>query len=380
MRSSTSSSEKIRPILGLRLTASDRPGVAQPVPERDIPGQPWRLITVVSAVLFVLLVGGWEWHWRSFGSQPATENSNGLWARERRRIDTGDGRNTVVVGDSRMLFDFDLDTWQRLSAERPIQLAIEGTSGLFVLEDLAEDPHFKGRILVGVAPQVFFLNFGFRADVVKYYHKDTPSQRVGQWLAMHTVDRLFGFYNADFALGTVLRRQDWWPARAGVPAVKEVRKLAVSAPDRNTEMWSKVVDDAAYRSLVQSIWAQRFGPRDAEGKAKLEESIRKQIERAVVVVAKLRARGIPLVFVRLPSAGAYAEYERRDFPRANTWDALLAKTGVPGVNYEDYPDMQGYSIPEWSHIAACEKPHFTTALYGAVARQNPEFLARKAAP
>src|SRR5260370_3203832 len=87
---------------GLRLTAADCPGVAQPVPERDIPDQPWRLITVVAAVLFVLLVGGWEWHWRSFGSQPATENSNGLWARERRRIDTGDGRNTVVAGDSRM--------------------------------------------------------------------------------------------------------------------------------------------------------------------------------------------------------------------------------------------------------------------------------------
>ena len=27
---------------GLRLTAADRPGVAQPVPERDIPDQPWQ--------------------------------------------------------------------------------------------------------------------------------------------------------------------------------------------------------------------------------------------------------------------------------------------------------------------------------------------------
>jgi len=28
----------------VRLTASDRPGVAQPVPVRDIPAQPWRAI------------------------------------------------------------------------------------------------------------------------------------------------------------------------------------------------------------------------------------------------------------------------------------------------------------------------------------------------
>ena len=38
---------------GLRLTASDRPGVAQPVPERDIPEQPWGRILVI-AVLYGL--------------------------------------------------------------------------------------------------------------------------------------------------------------------------------------------------------------------------------------------------------------------------------------------------------------------------------------
>lgn len=334
------------------------------------------MIAALAITLLVVLVTGWEWHWRSFGSTPTIENSNGLWARERRRIDDGDGHNTVIVGDSRSLFDLDLDTWQRLSGERPVQLSIEGTSALFTLEDLADDPHFKGRVLIGVAPQVFFLAFGFRADVVKYFHKETPSQRIGQWLAMHTIDRMFGFYDSDFALGTLLERQDWWPARAGVKTFKAVRKLAVSSADRNTEMWNKVVDDAAYRALAQRIWSQRFGPLDADGKAHLEESIRKQLDRAVMVVAKLRARGIPLLFVRPPSSGGYAEYERRDFPRETTWDLLLAKTGVPGIHFEDDPEMQGYSIPEWSHLAPVEKPRFTTALYGDVARRYPEFLGR----
>jgi len=373
--SSTSSSEPARHIPGLRLTAADRPGIAQPVPERDIPVQPWGLIAAVALVLLVVLVGGWEWHWRAFGSEPTTENSNGLWARERRRLDEGEGGRTVIAGDSRMLFDVDLDTWQRLSGERPIQLAIEGTSVLFTLEDLADDPQFHGRIVAGLAPQVFFYGFGFRADVVRYFHKETPAQRVGQWLAMNTIDRLFGFYDTDFALGTVLERQDWWPARTGVPTYKDVRKLSVSAPDRNTEMWRKVVVDEAYRTLAQSIWAQRFGPLDAEGKAHLEQSTAKQLDRAVAVVAKLRARGIPVLFVRPPSAGGYAEHERRDFPRESTWDVLLAKTAAPGIHYEDYPDMQGYAIPEWSHLAPFEKPRFTTALYAAIVRRYPEFLA-----
>ena len=373
--SSTSSSDRRPPVPGLRLTAADRPGVAQPVPERKIPERPWGQIAGLALLLLVVLVGGWEWHWRAFGSLPSIENSNGLWARERRRLDEGDGRNTVIAGDSRMLFDVDLDTWQRLSGERPVQLAIEGTSVLFTMEDLADDPHFHGRIVAGLAPQVFFYGFGFRADVIKYFHKETPAQRVGQWLAMHTVDRLFGFYDSDYALGTVLQRQDWWPSRDGVPIYKEVRKLSISAPDRNTEMWSKVVDDEAYRTLAQSIWAQRFGPLDEGGKAHLGQSIHKQLERAVAVVAKLRARGIPVLFVRPPSAGRYAEHERRDFPRETTWDLLLAQSGAPGIHYEDYPDMQGLSIPEWSHLAAFEKPRFTTALYGAIQRQSPDFLA-----
>src|SRR5688500_17895194 len=74
----------------VRLTASDRPGVAQPVPERDIPPQPWGKILLGASMLFVLLMAAWEWHWRSYGALPAYRNSDGLWAMQRRRIDQGE--------------------------------------------------------------------------------------------------------------------------------------------------------------------------------------------------------------------------------------------------------------------------------------------------
>src|SRR5512147_1485826 len=108
MPSSTSSSE--RP--GLRLTASDRPGVAQPVPERDLPDRPWRGIMLGAFALFVLLLGGWEAYWRAYGASAGVHNSEGLWATQRRRVDSEHPR-TLITGSSRMLFDFDLDTWQR---------------------------------------------------------------------------------------------------------------------------------------------------------------------------------------------------------------------------------------------------------------------------
>src|SRR5690348_12791484 len=149
---------------GLRLTAADRPGMAQPVPERDIPDRHWGGIMFAALVMTALMLGAWEWHWRAFGVEPSIANSDGLWATQRRRIDNGEGNGaTVLIGSSRMLFDLQLPVWQKLSGKRPIQLALEGTSPMFALEDLADDPQFRnGRLLVGVAPELFFSGFAMR--------------------------------------------------------------------------------------------------------------------------------------------------------------------------------------------------------------------------
>src|SRR5687767_12379859 len=154
MPSSTSSSEAL-PIAAealapmhferpgfVRLTAADRPGVAQPVPERDVPPQPWLRIGAFAALLFAALLGAYEWHWRAFGREPGYRNSDGAWMEQRRRIDHGEGDATVVIGSSRVLFDIQLPVWERVAGERPIQLALEGTSPMPILEDLADDPRF----------------------------------------------------------------------------------------------------------------------------------------------------------------------------------------------------------------------------------------------
>lgn len=362
MPSSTSSSE--RP--GLRLTASDRPGVAQPVPERDIPDRPWRGILAGALVIAGVLLGAWEWHWRAYGASPSLANSDGLWAEQRRRIDRGDGNRTVITGSSRMLFDIDLDTWQRLSGERPIQLAMEGTTPLGVVEDLADDPAFTGRLIIGVAPNLFFTGFAMRAKAVTYFHNESPAERVSQWLSQNLVEPHFAFDDPDFALGAVLLRQGW-PARDGVSTLR-VRKLRNMEADRNTRMWSKVENDPEYRAIARATWAEDFTPPTPAEQKENDDKIEKQIARAVKVVEKLRARGVQIVFVRPPSADKFLAYEDRDFPRARTWDVLLARTKCPGVHFQDHPELQGYELPEWSHLAAREKPRFTEALYRIIAR------------
>jgi hypothetical protein len=303
-------------------------------------------------------------HWRAFGANPGYRNSDGQWAIERRRIDAGEGHRTVLTGASRVLFDVQLPAWQRVTGERPIQLAMEGTTPVPVIEDLAADPAFTGRLLIGVAPDVFFSGFAYRGGVVEYARDEGPSQRSGTWLSMRLLEPYFAFYDPDFALAVVVRRQAWWPPRPGLRGYMRVRKLAEHDADRNTWMWDKVENDTAYRDLARRIWAQDFagplpGMETPEGARKVVDE---QIDKAAQAIATLRARGVRIVFVRPPSNGDYYAYEEKYLPRAETWDRLLERTATPGIHFDDYPQLQGYDLPEWSHISRADAVRFTEQL------------------
>ena len=158
MPSSTSSSDA--PLAGevavtrpgfVRLTASDRPGVAQPVPVRDIPAQPWPRILAAAFSLLLIAMGTWEWRMRALGLQAGDlDDGPSFWAEQRRRIDEGDVA-IAILGDSRILFDTDLARFEKVTGVRPVQLAIAGSTALPFLEDLADAPKFKGLAIVGIA-------------------------------------------------------------------------------------------------------------------------------------------------------------------------------------------------------------------------------------
>jgi hypothetical protein len=270
-----------------------------------------------------------------------------------------------------VLFDVQLPVWERLTGERPIQLALEGTSPVPVMEDLAADPNFTGRLVVGVAPDLFFSGFAYRGEAIARYHHQGPSQRSGHWLSKRLLEPYFAFYDPDFALPTVVMRQDW-PLRPGMRKDSRVRKLMTQEADRNTHMWRKVEVDPQYRALARSIWAEHFTgppPPSVDTPEKARRVAMEQIARAAKAVATLRARGVPVVFVRPPSAGAYYAFEQKVLPRPKTWTPLLQATGAPGVHFEDYPQLQGYTLPEWSHLAAADSERFTQALVPLLERE-----------
>ncbi|MDT8342187.1 MAG: hypothetical protein RQ751_11805, partial [Longimicrobiales bacterium] len=158
-------------------------------------------------------IAGWEAYWRiEQDAVPSYRNSNGQWAEARRRVDRSGPEATVILGSSRLQFDIDLDVWEEDTGVRPIQLALEGSNPLPILTDLADDPDFRGLLVVGVTPPLVLQpGIGYRAEAVQHYRDQTPAQRLGTLLSYPLEERL-AFYNIDYALFTVLNRQPWWPA------------------------------------------------------------------------------------------------------------------------------------------------------------------------
>jgi hypothetical protein len=318
----------------------------------------------------LLSLTGWELYWRDFGVTSSYRNSDGLWAIQRRRIDRGEGDKTVIVSSSRGFFDLQLDVWERESGRRPIQLGLEGTSPVPFMEDLAEDPDFTGTLLVGVAPGPFF-GGDKRLAALQRYQEESPSQWLGQRISM-LIEPHLAFYHFDYALFSVLKRQAW-PDRDGVVNNMEVRKLADFTQDRNARLWSKLETDEEYRELAREIWADGFVPLNERDPERIKRDLENrgiQLDRAVAATGKLQDKGAEVIFFRSPAEGHYAIAEPTITPRDQTWDVLIERTGVLGLHFEDHAEMQGYWLPEWSHLSGSEADRYTASLYHLIQREQ----------
>ncbi|HET9231896.1 MAG TPA: hypothetical protein VFO00_11455 [Vitreimonas sp.] len=352
MRSSTSNSDPVD-------------GAATPVAEdqqsdywrRSTPPRSWAAIALVAFLTTAALTAGWEAYWRANWQVAGDyKDTNALWADQRRRA-SGDA--TVIIGSSRALFGLDLETWESAGRGRPVQLAMVGTSPRIFLSDLAADETFTGLLIVDVMSPAFFGSTGGRREsALAYARNQTPSERVDHLLSMQ-LEGAFAFIDEQTRPRRMLFLAKF-PLRPGMTERLDPHKLFVSAADRNSQMWGRVLEDEEYREEAKSIWARLRPPgrrrdlTDADISAVISE-VRRDAER-------IRARGGEVVFIRMPYEGAYTQIEDRGFPRQRFWDRLVAETGSVGVTWHDHPELQGYELPEWSHLAPHERERFTRAL------------------
>ncbi len=334
----------------------------RPMAERTAPPIAWVHALLVALVIVVAGVAAWEVAMRREGlSTRDLGNSNSAWARERRRVAAAPG-TPVIIGSSRLLFDVDTVLWGELTGTRPIQLAVAGTNPRPMLADLAKDPKVTGLVVVGYDPMVFWRSAGRARKMVDEARREPLYKRVD--LAIYDrLARVFAYLDDSFTPIAWLEHLDV-PQRTVRGNFNFPWKLAETGERRDTWMWPRVENDAAYRQRTAAIWL--LPPAPGSKPATPADKARAIAEVARDVKA-IRARGGEVVFVRSPSDPPLLTRENTLHPRALTWDRLLAATGSRGIYWADDPVLAKLHTVELSHLGRADRAPFTRRLIALLA-------------
>jgi hypothetical protein len=346
---------------------------------RPIPQVPWPRISVAVVLIVIAAASAWELYCRSIGYGPTLNDNADLWTSARKRVKPD---SIVIIGDSRGLFDLDLDELQKGLGKRPIQLAMGGSCAYPVLADLANDKNFQGTIICSLVPRLFVAPPGTppmdRSEkAVRRSHTQTLAQRASQYLAMPLEEHVAFLKQEELTLDDLLQRLPIPNRSYALVSPRLPPYFRTLDRERRARMIEKCARPGKLQSTIQQIWLPLFTPPPppnyipkGEFAKQMGQAMEQRFNDVIAAVQKLRSRGCKIVFVRLPNSGELKALEDRLTPRAAVWDRIIKDTAAPGIYYEDFPDLASFKCPEWSHLSAKDSvefskrlvPHLRTAL------------------
>ncbi len=319
----------------------------------ECPEGPWLRTWLVAAGLIVALAAGWEGTLRGLGYSPTVVDDKALWAAQRQRVySDGHEKTVVLLGDCRMQTDF---VPQVLAAQFPghrvVQLAVEQTSPVATLRDLAADERFDGVVICGVNARLLCEDlWDTQQPYVDYYHnKYTLNEKLNRRLSV-VFQRRLAIIHPQLRLDDLLVH---WVKTRHLPPPYYIETHA----DRSRLADYSRVDIEAHRQFTLGR-AQWLCSRTLPSSIKWLEDAMKLEE----WVQAIHCRGGQVIFIQFPTTGDHLRYDEFMFPRAQYWDAFAAKTSALCLHFQDAPQLAGFACPDWSHIDRADAPRFTQEL------------------
>jgi hypothetical protein len=314
----------------------------------------------LAAAVYLGFFAGWELYWRAQGYTPMLNDSKGIFASQRERIDDD---ATVLVGASRIRFDIDEDVWQEATGTRPEFLAVNGAAAKEILRALAADKSFAGTVYCNVAPNFFWDGGGGSerkaADWLRTAETWSPSARIGHRVSLFLERRLAFLCQDDLSLHALAAQLPPPAKRAGARGRPPFPPLLAQVRENGRElMLPRLAEEAVRQEQVRAVWTSMLAHTEPTTGAALDA----HMAQVAASVETIRARGGEVIFLRLPSTGAYREDEAERWPRTQYWDRLLRDTGARGVHFEDEAILSDFDCPEWSHLTRENAQRFTRAL------------------
>ncbi|MDI9256838.1 hypothetical protein [Flavobacterium sedimenticola] len=321
---------------------------------------------IVAVLVSLSGLAAWECYWRSQGFYPNIDDNKDLWAVQRAKVADLTDDDVILIGSSRVLFDIQLDEWAEKTGRKPLQLASPGSSPLPVFHDLVENTDFKGTILVGVTPGLFFSTtfpeaFPWKRPQTKvdYYHNRTYAQQLNHMVSLPLQRSLVMMsgseeeWSDDIDLKALVSRITIGN-RTGAPDFPPFYNFNDTRIDRNTTMTARTVNDTAFANSIKKVW-------EFFGKSAPPPDKKATMAFFLQDLKKYKARGGTVLLVRCPSSGMLKKGEDMVLPRVSFWDELVKQAQVKSYYFEDYKQLQ-FECPEWSHLSASDARKFTVEL------------------
>jgi hypothetical protein len=322
-----------------------------------VPAGPWGRTWLVAVVAIALAVSGLELLARSHGYRPSVKDDEYAWAWQRARVSDGASHTVAVLGTSRILLAFSADAFeQALPGWTPVQLAIDGSQPAGSLIDLANDPEFRGVVIVdtiesGITPD----NWERQSAYVAAYRRRwrAPGAMAERWLAT------------------------WVQSHLALLSDRGLRVIASGW--REPPYVTTFADRTQYADFSHTDVAERRRHQlerlraAARPRPATEREADEWLTQALAIepyIDQIQARGGRVVYVRVPVCDERWAADERDVPKALFWDRLAARTHALAIHFADYPTLRDFACPDTAHIDSKDAPRFTQALIAILAERG----------
>lgn len=345
--------------------------------DRTLPDLPWVLIFGTALLVFVVFASLMDIRLAQLGYVPTTLDSKERWAKERFRANELGNRALVLIGASRIQLGIDLETLRRESQLEPIQLAVDGSSFIPVLKNLASDPLMQGTVLIdynpGAVEGALASDQGASTTFVNEYKKNMAKpiffslDLVEKFLSGNLHESLRSYSDGANPLMSLQWRI--------IPNQRATRYL-ITHPDRSRLADYKLVSmpDFYYRRVARNLGEERsinIAATDVEQVLKRRIDLLQPHDNSVYIqgikyirqlVAEIQSHGGKVLFVEIPTSGMVREIDDKRYPHANFLDLFEKEIGVPFMNSVNNPTLRSFVCPDGSHLDFRDRARFTAMM------------------
>lgn len=353
--------------------------------DRTAPDLPWPAMLATAMATCLAFIALMEIRLDQLDYRPAIRDSAEKWAEQRARASALGSDALVLVGASRIQLGIDLDALRLQTGLEPVQLAIDGSSFVPILNNLADDPSVRGTILVDYSPNVledaFSGDYGVASKFLRVYQMQPDS------------DRQFTLARAEKRLTEHLRNNLRSYADGASPLLSLTRRIMSgraashyleTRPDRSRLAdYSRVPMPAFY---YQRVARHLGGVHPIAGDTRsIEEALRQKIaalpahdnaaylrgaRHVKQLASRIEARGGRVVFIAMPTSGMIRDIDENRYPRSSFAGLLEKEAGISVLDSVADRTLATFTCPDGSHLDKRDRERFTTSLLISLRRSG----------